>query len=67
MACHKRRIPHLEIQKVLGWFEDTPSPNEGRIKELKETIQKGRYPSKKMIHAAAKELILRFQGRRGAL
>ena len=67
MRARKKRISPLEINKILSWVEETPSPNEGRIKELKEAIQKGRYPSRKMINAAAKELILRFEGRTGFL
>jgi len=67
MHSRKQRISPLEIKKILSWMEDAPSPNEGRIKELKDAIQKGRYPSRKMINAAAKELILRFEGRTGFL
>ena len=67
MHSRKQRISPLELKKILSWMEDAPSPNEGRIKELKDAIQKGRYPSRKMINAAAKELILRFEGRTGFL
>lgn len=63
MNLRKKRISQLEINKILSWLDETPSPNEGRVKELKDAIQKGRYPTKKMVQLAARELILRFQGR----
>lgn len=55
------------MQKILSWFEDTPSPNEGRIKELKDAIKKGRYPTRKMVTQAAAEIISRFEGKTDAL
>jgi hypothetical protein len=51
------------MKQILAWFEDTPSPNEGRIQELRDAIAKGSYPSKKMVRQSAEEIILRFQGK----
>jgi len=55
------------MQQILNWLEETPSPNEGRIKELKEAIKKGRYPKRKALLGAADELAARFRGKRKAL
>jgi hypothetical protein len=52
------------MKKIRAWFEETPSPNEGRIKELREAIKKGRYPTRKMIRMTADELIARFEGKK---
>ena len=55
------------MKQILAWLEETPSPNEGRIKELKDMIKRGRYPSRKIIDSTADEMIARFRGKKKAL
>jgi len=63
MSLPENKIPPSLLKKIFTWLEDTPSPNEGRVKELKDAIKKGRYPSKKAIRGAADGLFLRFRGK----
>ena len=56
-------MPKTQMKQILEWLEDTPSPNEGRIQELKDAIASGNYPSRKMVRQSAEEIILRFQGK----
>ena len=64
MHLGDKKITKQQMSKILSWLDETPSPNEGRIKELRDAIEKHRYPSKKIIDAVARELILRFEGRK---
>jgi hypothetical protein len=52
------------MHKIRDWLDETPSPNEGRIRELREAVKKGRYPTRKMIRATADEILARFEGKK---
>ncbi len=52
-----------EIEKYRRMLDDVPEPNFGRIKELKEAIQKGTLVTKESILESAKRIAARFLGK----
>lgn len=49
-----------EVRKFARLISQEPEPNLGRVREIKEEIKKGTYPTKEMIEEAATQLAIRF-------
>jgi hypothetical protein len=51
-----------EIAKYKELLDQIPDPNEGRIRELKDLIQKGKLINRESIRESAMRIAERFQG-----
>ena len=49
-----------EVRKYLRLIPTEPEPNLGRVREIKEEIKKGNYPTQEMIEETARQLAVRL-------
>lgn len=54
-------ITWQEVQKFAKLVPFEPDPNLGRVREIKEELRKGFYPSHQMIEEAASQLLSRWK------